>query len=178
MPDGVATRPTSDRVREAVFTALVSWLGTVDEDPSETFAGISFVDLYAGSGAVGLEAVSRGAGPVLLVEHDRRTAELVRANAAQLGLSAAVRTTRAETVAAEAADSPYDIIWLDPPYDVATQTVNELVAALITHGWLAHNGLVVAERPARAEALTWPGGIGENWTKRYGETLVHFGMAE
>ncbi len=177
-PDGPATRPTSDRVREAVFTALVSWLGTVDQDPAETFAGISFLDLYAGSGAVGLEAASRGAQPVLLVERDRPTAELARGNAASTGLDVEVWAGRAEKLASQAAASPYDIIWLDPPYDVATTTVNQTVSDLVARGWLTHNGLVVAERSTRSEALSWPSGIGETWTKRYGETTVHFGMAE
>ena len=84
-PGGV-TRPTTDRVREALFSAITSWLGTSDRPAEATLAGIAFCDLYAGSGAVGLEAASRGANPVLLVEADRRIAALAVRNARQLGL--------------------------------------------------------------------------------------------
>src|SRR5262245_35713105 len=80
-PRGVNTRPTSDRVREALFSAIESWCGSL--------AGLRFLDLYAGSGAVGLEAWSRGAGVVTLVEQDRRTASMISANARTLGFSRA-----------------------------------------------------------------------------------------
>ena len=91
MPSGRNTRPTTDRVREAVFSAVAAWAGTADRPPEEALAGLAFCDLYAGSGAVGLEAASRGADPVLLVEQDRGTAQLIRRNAADLGLPVGVR---------------------------------------------------------------------------------------
>lgn len=177
MPSGLATRPTSDRVREAVFAALVSWLGTAESDPSQTFAGIAVADLCAGSGAIGLEAASRGAGPVLLVERDRRTAGIARSNAADLGLTASVRVGRMETVATEPAAQPYDIIWLDPPYDLASEHLDTVLADLLAHGWLAADGLFVVERSRRSAPPVWPAGITDDWTKSYGETVIHYGRS-
>ena len=177
MPTGSATRPTSDRVREAVFTALVSWLGTADLDPSRTFDGITVADLCAGSGAIGLEAASRGAGPILLVEHDRRTADLARRNAAALGADVTVRAARIETLAAEPAALPYDIIWLDPPYEMSSEHLDAVLADLGAHGWLAADGLIVAERSRRVAPPQWPTGITDSWTKSYGETVIHYGRS-
>ena len=88
MPSGDRTRPTTDRVREALFSAIAAWAGTSMRSADQALAGLGFCDLYAGSGAVGLEAASRGADPVLLVEADRRTAAVARGNAAELGLPA------------------------------------------------------------------------------------------
>lgn len=177
MPDGSATRPTSDRVREAVFTALVSWLGTADRDPSQTFVDIAVADLCAGSGAIGLEAASRGAKPVLLVEQDRRTADLARRNATTLDADVSVRVARIEALAAEPAGQPYDIIWLDPPYDMTSQHLDTVLADLSTHGWLAPDGLFVVERSRRTAPPTWPRAITDHWTKSYGETVIHYGRS-
>lgn len=88
-PPGEATRPTSDRVREAVFGMLASELGRAG-DPSVMLAGCGFLDLYAGSGAVALEAASRGADRVVAVEHDRRAAEVIRRNVRETGLAVRV----------------------------------------------------------------------------------------
>ena len=113
---GMATRPTSDRVREALFSSIESWCGSL--------SGLRFLDLYAGSGAVGLEAWSRGAGVVTLVEHDRHASSLIRANARTVGfpgadvVSAPVATTLRRTPAA-----PYDVAFLDPPYPLTSDEV-------------------------------------------------------
>src|SRR6478735_4951588 len=111
-PRGVLTRPTSDRVREALFSAIESWCGSL--------RGLRFLDLYAGSGAIGLEAWSRGAGVVTLVEQDRRTAALVRDNARTIGFSKAVvvASSVAGTLRRSPA-APYDVVFLDPPYPLA-----------------------------------------------------------
>jgi len=173
-PPGSATRPTSDRVREAVFAGIVSWLGTVASDPAESLAGQGFCDLYAGSGAMGLEAASRGAAPVLLVEKDRRAAQIVRRNAGELDLAAVVQAMKVEQLVAAPAASPYDIVWLDPPYDLASSQVDGVVSDVVTQGWLADDGLVVVERSSRSAPLQWPDDLAEGWTKAYGETVVHF----
>ena len=94
-PKGSRTRPTTDRTREALFSALASWFGTADEAPERQLDGVAVLDLFAGSGAVGLEAASRGAGPVVLVESDGSTARLIAANARDLRLRADVRAARA-----------------------------------------------------------------------------------
>lgn len=172
-PRGSATRPTSDRVREALFASIESWCGSL--------AGLRFLDLYAGSGAVGLEAWSRGAGVVTLVEHDRRTAALIAANAKELGfarahvIAASVTRTLARTPLA-----PYDVAFLDPPY---AQTGGELSADLVAlseHGWLVPGAMVVVERASRAGEPPWPDGMLDAREKRYGDTAlwyVHAGQA-
>src|SRR5689334_5905073 len=108
-PSGDATRPTTDRVREALFSAIASWAGRSDRPAGEALRGLSFCDLYAGSGAVGLEAASRGASPVLLVERTARTARLIRQNAARLQPAAEVVAGPVEQWARRAAGNAYDV---------------------------------------------------------------------
>jgi 16S rRNA (guanine966-N2)-methyltransferase len=169
-PRGEATRPTSDRVREALFSAVESWCGSLH--------GLRFLDLYAGSGAVGLEAWSRGAGVVTLVEHDRRTAALIAANARGLGF------TRANVVSASVAATlrrppvaPYDVVFLDPPYPLEDAGVAVDLRALVAHDWLVPDALVVVERSARNAEPAWPEGFTDTWERRYGETVLWYGHA-
>ncbi|WP_425309591.1 16S rRNA (guanine(966)-N(2))-methyltransferase RsmD [Ammonicoccus fulvus] len=166
------TRPTTDRVREALFSALESWFGT-----DTGLQGLSFLDLYAGSGAVGLEAASRGADPVLLVEADRKTAELIRTNARTTGLRVEVRATRVEQLVA-AGGSAFDVVWLDPPYDVRDDAVDDVIAALAAGDWVAGAGLIVLERSSRSPEPVWPAAVVQNWSRRYGETTLYFAELE
>jgi 16S rRNA (guanine966-N2)-methyltransferase len=169
-PRGQATRPTSDRVREALFSAVESWCGSLD--------GLRFLDLYAGSGAVGLEAWSRGAGVVTLVERDRPTAALISRNAAALGFARAdVVAASTATVLAKPPAAPYDVVFSDPPYPLEDAAVAADLTALVAHGWLVPDALVVVERSARGPALVWPDGIEAHRSKRYGETLLWYGHA-
>jgi 16S rRNA (guanine966-N2)-methyltransferase len=117
-PPGDRTRPTTDRVREALFSAIASWAGTAAGPAEQALAGLAFCDLYSGSGAVGLEAASRGAAPVLLVESNRRTALLTTRNAADLALPAEVRTERVEQLIQHPAGRGYDVVFADPPYEL------------------------------------------------------------
>ena len=130
-PTGQRTRPTADRVREALFSALESALGSLE--------GLRVLDLYAGSGAVGLEALSRGAGHTLLVEADARAARVIRDNVRTLGLPGAeVRAGKAEQIVRTAPPSePYDLVFLDPPYVVPDDDLREILLTLRTEGWLA-----------------------------------------
>jgi 16S rRNA (guanine966-N2)-methyltransferase len=173
-PPGATTRPTTDRAREALFSALTSWVGTADEPPEDALAGLTFLDLYAGSGAIGLEAASRGASSVLLVESDARTAALAKRNVASTGLPASVRTMSVETLARTAAEQPYDVAFADPPYDVAAARLDTVVADLVTNGWLASDGMLVLERSRRSPAPTWPVQVVDSWEKSYGETVLHY----
>ena len=166
-PKGDQTRPTSDRVREALFSAIESWAGSLHD--------LRFLDLYAGSGAIGLEAWSRGAAAVTLVESDRRTADLVRANARSVGCEVAEVVARSvATVLAEAARSSYDIVFADPPYPLADEAVATDLGLLAANGWLADGALVVVERSRRSPEPTWPAGLeplaGKRRLKKYGET--------
>ena len=168
-PRGSSTRPTSDRVREALFSAIESWCGSLQ--------GLRFLDLYAGSGAVGLEAWSRGAGVVTLVEHDRRTAALIAANAKAVGFAKAhvVVGSVAVTLSRPPA-APYDIVFLDPPYptpDDEVDTALERVAA----EWVVPDGMVVVERSSRSRAPGWPAGFADTRERKYGETTLWYGHA-
>jgi 16S rRNA (guanine966-N2)-methyltransferase len=176
-PNHSQTRPTSDRVREAVFSAMADFFGQGGADTSSALAGLSFCDLYAGSGAVGLEAASRGASPVLLVEKDRRTADIARRNVAALGVEAEVRAAPVERVLDDRSQ-PFDIVWLDPPYDVPTATVDAVLARLAGRGWLGENSLAVVERSTRSDAVSWPTELSDRWSRRYGETTVYFACEE
>jgi 16S rRNA (guanine966-N2)-methyltransferase len=166
-PRGVSTRPTSDRVREALFASIESWCGSL--------AGLRFLDLYAGSGAVGLEAWSRGAGVVTLVEQDRRTARLITANAQDLGFNRAHVVPKAvSTVLAGAPAAPYDVAFLDPPYALAEEEVAADLAALVDQEWLVPGAMVVVERGLRGDEPTWPDGFGDSREKKYGDTVLWY----
>lgn len=158
------TRPTSDRVREALFSSIEA---RMDLD------GVRVLDLYAGSGALGLEALSRGAGAALLVESDRRAAAVLRGNIADLGLAAAqVRVGAVAQVLAQAATGEFDLVFADPPYDLPTAAVEADLGALAAHGWLAEDALLLVERSARSAEISWPAGFAGRAPKRYGETRI------
>lgn len=171
-PPGQTTRPTTDRVREAFFSALATWAGTGSAGGASQLAGLGFLDLYAGSGAVGLEAASRGASPVTLVERDPRVTAVIRRNAAQAGLSVDVHTASVDTWLARPASRGYDVVWLDPPYNVQTGHLEHLIGVLLVNGWLLADGLVVVERAAR-DAPPQPAGATDAWQRKYGETTLH-----
>jgi 16S rRNA (guanine966-N2)-methyltransferase len=173
-PPGSRTRPTSDRVREALFAGLASWVGTAGAAAEQTLAGLAFCDLYAGSGAVGLEAASRGAASVLLVESDRRTSRIITDNARDLDLDVRVRTGRVEDVVAAPPPGPFDVIFADPPYELNSAALSKLLATMVEQGWIADDALVIIERSARTEALDWPDSPADVWSKNYGETVLHF----
>ncbi|QCR53819.1 16S rRNA (guanine(966)-N(2))-methyltransferase RsmD [Brachybacterium sp. SGAir0954] len=202
------TRPTSDRVREALFSRLDGW---------DALTGARVLDLYAGTGALAFESLSRGAAHALLVELHAPSARSLGAAARELGLAdrCTVRAGRAETVAAqlaaeagagaevgegavsrapsgaagsggavasrgaagsgEAAGSrePWTLVFLDPPYDVPTETLEALLVTL--RPALADDALVVIERSSRTRPITWPEGWADDGTKSYGETVLQYG---
>lgn len=168
-PAGTATRPTSDRVREALFSALDARVGAL--------TGTRFLDVYAGSGAVGLEASSRGAQAVTLVESDRATAALARANARNLGLSGVtVLVGRAEAQAAgPPPGEPFDVAFFDPPYDLPSMKLSKLVAEMASRGWFVAGAVVVVERSRRDPDWVWPPSVEPVQAKRYGETMLWYG---
>ncbi|MGW1199089.1 16S rRNA (guanine(966)-N(2))-methyltransferase RsmD [Streptomyces sp. NPDC002536] len=171
VPPGTGTRPTSDRAREGLFSTWQSLLGTLD--------GIRVLDLYGGSGAVGLEALSRGAGHVLLVEADARAVRVIRENVRVIGLPGAeVRTGKAEQIASGAAPSaPYDVVFLDPPYAVTDEEVREILLTLRAGGWLAEDALATVERSTRGGEFRWPDGFDGLRARRYGEGTLWYGRA-
>lgn len=163
------TRPTPDRVREGMFSALAA---RIDLD------GARVLDLYAGSGALGLEALSRGAVHARFVESDRRAAAVLRRNADDLALPGAeVSVAPVETVLGGRPDAPYDVVLLDPPYALDDEVLARVLAALPRAGWLAPGALLVVERSARSTAPRWPSGVAAVTERRYGDTWVHYGSA-
>jgi len=165
------TRPTSERVREALFSALES-------DPG--LSGISVLDLCAGSGALGLEALSRGARDALFVESDRRAARTLRANLTELGLArrAEVRVAPVASVLARPASRRFHLALADPPYQVPDGEVAQWLAEAERNGWLASDATVVVERAARRDGVArfeWPAPLRAVRERRYGDTVLYIG---
>ncbi len=174
VPAGTTTRPTSDRAREALFSTVDAAL--------RTLAGRRVLDLYAGSGAVGLEALSRGAAHVLLVESDRAAAAVVQANVAALALPGAhVATAPVERLVAGAPpDDAFDVAFLDPPYALPAEDVVGVLVSLVGRGWLRPGAVVVVERASRDRswsAGSWPDGLAADRDRRYGEATLWYGRA-
>jgi len=169
VPAGRDTRPTSDRAREGLFATITSITGSL--------TGARVLDLYAGSGAVGLEALSRGAGHVLLVESGGRAARVIRANIEAVGLPGAeVITDRVERVLTRGpAGGRYDIVFVDPPYALADDEVARMLTALADRDWLAPGALVVVERATRSGPVSWPAGFEPDRARRYGEATFWYG---
>lgn len=168
VPSGRDTRPTSDRAREALFSALEAMTGGLQ--------GLVVLDLFAGSGAVGLEALSRGAARALLVESDPKAVRVVRDNVAALGLRGAQVLARpVAAVLAGAAPEPFDVVFADPPYAFPAAELAELLAAAQRRGWVADDAVVVVERASRDPAWRWPEGLQPERDRRYGEATLWYG---
>ncbi|GAA3418549.1 16S rRNA (guanine(966)-N(2))-methyltransferase RsmD [Streptosporangium vulgare] len=182
VPPGRGTRPTSDRAREGIFSTVGSLIGPLE--------GCRVLDLYAGSGALGLEALSRGADHALLVESDPRAIRTIRQNVTSLGLPGAeVAADKVERLlargpggagnppAAQDAERPYDLVLADPPYALGAEEVEAVLGLLRDRGWLAEDALVAVERESRGKDLVWPPGYEEERVRRYGEASVWYGRA-
>ena len=168
VPPGQGTRPTSDRAREGLFASLLSELGGLK--------GLRVLDLYAGSGAVGLEALSRGAAHALLVESDTRAAAVARANIDAVGLpGAAVAGTSVARLLSRPPDGgQYDLAFADPPYALSGAAVTGVLSQLGA-GWLTGGALVVVERATRSGPVDWPPGYAPAKSRRYGESSFWYG---
>jgi 16S rRNA (guanine966-N2)-methyltransferase len=158
------TRPTTDRVRESLFNIVTA---------RRDLTGLSVLDLYAGSGALGLEALSRGAASALFVESDRRAAAVLERNIETLGVpGATLRRGLVATVLAGVASAPYDVVFVDPPYELDAAEVDAIIVALSSHGWVLGGTLAIVERAAASVRLSWPTGW-EPWEARvYGDTRL------
>ncbi|MFF4098496.1 16S rRNA (guanine(966)-N(2))-methyltransferase RsmD [Streptomyces sp. NPDC001903] len=170
VPPGTGTRPTSDRMREGLFSTWESLHG---------LGGARVLDLYAGSGAVGLEALSRGAAHALLVEPEAKAAKAIRDNIKALGLPGAeFRAGKAEQiVAVPSGADPYDVVFLDPPYAVGHDDLGEILLTLRANGWLTDDALVTVERSTRSGAFPWPEGFEPLRSRKYGEGTLWYGRA-
>lgn len=170
-PKSGKTRPTTERVREALFSRLEHY---------DALAGANVLDLYAGSGALAFEAVSRGARGAVLVEIAKSAAHAARANAAALGLHDRVEVV-AQSVASwrpGAGDEPFDLVFADPPYDVEERAVGAFLARLAEPGVLTRDAVIVVERSVRSPEPVWPNGLERFDERRYGETVLWFAQPE
>jgi 16S rRNA (guanine966-N2)-methyltransferase len=167
VPPGRGTRPTSDRAREALFSAVGSAMD---------LAGANVLDLFAGSGAVGFEALSRGAAHVLLAESDPKAVRTLRANAKALGLPGAeVHAGPVERLAIADAKKTYDLVFADPPYALPAGDLQTILTNLEVHGWLGSDALVVVERATRDDRWVWPKPLVAVRERRYGEGTLWYG---
>ena len=172
VPPGRLTRPTSDRAREGLFGTLTAIRGSVD--------GARVLDLYAGSGAVGLEALSRGAARVLFVEADGGAARVIRGNLEAIGLPGGELVTgRVERVLdrGPGGGPGYDLVVADPPYAIADDDVTAMLTALRDRSWLAAGAVVAVERATRSEPVRWPPGYEPDRSRRYGDATFWYGLA-
>ena len=157
-------RPTTDRVKEALFSSL----GT-------RIQGATVLDLYAGSGALAIEALSRGAERAVLVDRDRAADDAIRANLDTTGFADRARVRRASVatfLTGPVPEAPFDLVFLDPPYDLASTEVAGVLADLAGAGLAADGATVVVERPKAAAAVSLPEGWGTERERAYGDTLL------
>lgn len=164
-PSGV--RPTGDRAREGLFNSL----GTLLD-----LAGAAVLDLYAGSGALGLEALSRGAAEVVFVESGPRVLPVLRKNLAAVGLPGGrVVAGSVPTVVAGSPPSRFDLVLADPPYATPATEVLGVLRALTQGEWLAPGAVVVVERSSREDPFEWPTPLVALRERRYGEAMLRYG---
>ena len=167
-----ATRPTSDRAREALFSSLISEFGE--------FENLRFLDLFAGSGAVGLEALSRGAQLVHAVEKDESAVKTIRANQEIVERAKPVGSFHLYAMSAQKFLStvnmkePYDIIFIDPPYDFGDQGIRELLVSIVENKFSKVGGLIVVERATKSQQINWPSPIRALRSKEYGVATLHY----
>lgn len=160
-PKGEATRPTADRARETLFAMLTSRLGS--------FEGLQVADLFAGSGALGLEALSRGAAHCLFVEQDRAALDSIRANIAALGAQARTRVEAGSVMGLRAAPAPLDLILADPPYQSGAGEV--ALDRLLRLGWIGPETWIALETGAKEEVAVK--GLVADTTRKVGKGMLH-----
>lgn len=170
-----AVRPTSDRAREALFSTLESEFGSIND--------LHFLDLYSGSGAVSTEALSRGAAFVQAVDKDEKASSVARSNHQLLseisGIgSSSVITMSVSRFLERPPASAFDVVFLDPPYDMSENDVTENLAALLKNGFLKANSVIAMERDSKRPAPKWPIGIRPLKERRYGAATIYYAEPE
>jgi 16S rRNA (guanine966-N2)-methyltransferase len=167
------TRPTSDRAREGLFSSLISTFGTLE--------GLHFLDLFAGSAAVGVEALSRGAALVEAVESNSVSADVCEENFALLSSLTGVGKFKVHNKTVfeflnHTASSPYEIIYIDPPYEVANSEIEKILKKIISLNLLSKFGVIAIERDGKVKAFTWPPSLTELKVRSYGAGSIHYGV--
>ena len=167
------TRPTSDRAREGLFSSLISTFGTLE--------GLHFLDLFAGSAAVGVEALSRGAALVEAVESNSVSADVCEENFALLSSLTGVGKFKVHNRTVfeflnHTASNPYEIIYIDPPYEVANSEIEKILKKIISLNLLSKFGVIAIERDGKVKAFTWPPSLTELKVRSYGAGSIHYGV--
>ncbi len=162
------TRPTTSRVREAIFSTIVHKLGDLSD--------LRVLDLYAGSGALGIEALSRGAAEAVFVELDRKACQVIESNIKDLGLNRVhiQNTSVTSELKHRSTTGAFDLVLIDAPYTVSDDVIGELLIDLFENDWLNEDALVVVERTKKS-ALTWPEAFTESERREYGDTTIWYG---
>lgn len=173
-PQG-AVRPTSDRAREALFSTLESEFGSLSD--------LNFLDLYCGSGAVSAEALSRGAGFVQAVDKEEKATAIARSNHEMLqnipGVgSSSVITMSTARFLERPVEVKFDIVFLDPPYELSDMEVSKTLAALVNNGFLKEGSIVAIERGSKRAAIEWPAGLLPLKERKYGAATIFYAEAQ
>jgi 16S rRNA (guanine966-N2)-methyltransferase len=167
-PKGEAIRPTTGRVKEAVFSAL---------DAREHLLGAHVLDLYAGTGALAIEALSRSAARAVLVENDDAAVAVLRRNLSVTGTASIASVVNADVGAfiggPPPESAPFDLVLCDPPYDIESAALDALIAPLASREWTDEDAIIVLERPVGAAAPRVEG-LQIEWERKFGDTLVFF----
>ena len=169
-PSG-ATRPTSDRAREALFSTLESEFGSIHD--------LTFLDLYCGSGAVGAEALSRGAAVVYAVDNDEKATNVARQNFALLENISGIGTTSVITSSVgkfldKTSELQFDVVFLDPPYDLPNNEIEKTLSSLVKNGFLKSSAVIAIERDSKSKRLNWPLGLKELKERKYGAATIFY----
>ena len=169
-PSG-ATRPTSDRAREALFSTLESEFSSIND--------LTVLDLYCGSGAVGAEALSRGAAVVYAVDNDEKATSVTRQNFALLENISGIGTTSVITSSVgkfldKTSELKFDVVFLDPPYDLPNNEIEKTLSSLVKNGFLKSSAVVAIERDSKSKRLNWPLGLKELKERKYGAATIFY----
>ncbi len=169
-PSG-ATRPTSDRAREALFSTLESEFGSIND--------LTVLDLYCGSGAVGAEALSRGAAVVYAVDNDEKATSVTRQNFALLENISGIGTTSVITSSVgkfldKTSELKFDVVFLDPPYDLPNNEIEKTLSSLVKNGFLKSSAVIAIERDSKSKRLNWPLGLKELKERKYGAATIFY----
>ncbi len=166
-----ATRPTSDRAREALFSTLESEFGSMSD--------LAFLDLYCGSGAVGAEALSRGAAIVYAIDNDEKAIHVTRQNFALLENISGIGTTSVITSSVgkyldKPSDLSFDVVFLDPPYDLPNNEIEKVLTSLVRNNFLKSSSVLAIERDSKSKRFNWPEGLRELKERKYGAATIFY----
>ncbi|MEY3156168.1 MAG: hypothetical protein RJB59_608 [Actinomycetota bacterium] len=165
------TRPTSDRAREALFSTLESEFGSIND--------LAFLDLYCGSGAVGAEALSRGAAVVYAIDNDEKATAVARQNFELLsnlpGIgSYTVLTMSVGKYLEKGAELEFDVVFVDPPYELPNNEIEKIMESLLRNGFLKTSSVIAIERDSKSKPINWPAGLHEVKVRKYGAATIFY----